>query len=441
MKKLITTVAGAATMSLALAACGSDGGDSTSGGPAPTADLSNVEHEGTVSVITRYAGDNSAFFEQMVKDYEAEHPGVTVELQQESDQGYKDKIKTLIASQSVPDVYFSWAGDYAEQFYDNGIALDLTDVIGPNTEWGSTMAPQALEAFAKEGKNFGVPLGLDAKYMLYNEALFAQAGVSVPTTFEELLAACGTLRSQDITPMAFGNQDGWPAIHYITQLNSYNVPAETLAADYEPSTATFDHPGYEASLNQFSQILEECTDTGNTANGVDYYSERDSFGQGKAAMFYVENLEFAASVPPGSPAEKDGYDLFRLPAPSDAEGDTKALTGAPDGFLVNPQAENLPLAVDFMKFVTSPESAKKLTELIGFPSPVEGTLTEANSTPQLRKSIEDLKQASQLSIWLDTVTAPDVAQAYLSGVQGLISGDRTAAEVVASVKSASEQAR
>jgi hypothetical protein len=33
-----------------------------------------------------------------------------------------------------------------------------------------------------------------------------------------------------------------------------------------------------------------------------------------------------------------------------------------------------------------------------------------------------------------------VAQAYLSGVQGLISGDRTAAEVVASVKSASEQA-
>jgi raffinose/stachyose/melibiose transport system substrate-binding protein len=440
MRKIITAVAGTATMALALAACGSDGGGSSEAGPAPTADLSEVEHEGTVSVITRYAGDNSAFFEQMVKDYEAAHPGVTVELQQESDQGYKDKIKTLIASQSVPDVYFSWAGDYAEQFFDNGLALDLTEAIGPDTEWGSAMAPQAIEAFSKDDKYYGVPLGLDAKYMLYNEKLFADAGVSVPKDLDELLEACGTLRSQGITPMAFGNKDGWPAIHYITQLNSYNVPPETLAEDYDPTTASFDHPGYEASLDQFSQILSECTDTGDTANGVDYYSERDSFGQSQAAMFYVENLEFAATVPEGSPAEKDGYDLFRLPAPADGEGDKEALTGAPDGFLVNPQAENVPLAVDFMKFVTSPESAQKLTELIGFPSPVVGTLDEENSTPQLRKSIEDLQSASQLSIWLDTVTAPDVAQAYLSGVQGLITGDRTPADVMASVKSASEQA-
>jgi raffinose/stachyose/melibiose transport system substrate-binding protein len=441
MNKSMKTIVGAGAVALVLAACGSSAGDNASGGAAPSVDLSKVTYEGTVSVITRYAGDNAAFFEKMKKDYEAAHPGVTVDLQQESDQGYKDKIKTLIASQSVPDVYFSWAGDYAEQFYDNGVALDLTKVIGPTTPWGSTMTPQALSAFAKDGKNFGVPLGLDAKYMLYNKALFAKAGVSVPQDLGGLLAACQSLKAKNIVPMAFGNKDGWPAIHYITQLNSYNVPPETLDKDYTPATASWADPGYAKSLNEFKQILDQCTVTGKDANGADYYTERDSFGQGKAAMFYVENLEFAAAAPKGSQAEKDGYDLFRLPAAADARGDRKALTGAPDGFLVNPKAKNLPLAVDFLKFATSKENAQTLTETIGFPSPVTGTLTAANSTPQLRESIKDLGTASRLSIWLDTVTAPDVAQAYLSGVQGLITGDKSAADVMSSVKSASEQAK
>jgi raffinose/stachyose/melibiose transport system substrate-binding protein len=441
MNKSMKTIVGAGAVALVLAACGSSAGGSGSAGPAPSADLSKVKYEGSVSVITRYAGDNSAFFEKMKKEYEAAHPGVTVNLQQESDQGYKDKIKTLIASQSVPDVYFSWAGDYAEQFYDNGLALDLTNVIGPSTPWGSTMAPQALTAFAKDGKNFGVPLGLDAKYMLYNKALFAKAGVSVPQDLEGLLGACRSLKAKNIIPMSFGNKDGWPAIHYITQLNSYDVPAATLDKDYKPATATWSDPGYEKALNQFKQILDECTVTGKGANGADYYTERDSFGAGKAAMFYVENLEFQATAPKGSQADKDGYDLFRLPAAADAQGDRKALTGAPDGFLVNPKAKNLPLAVDFLKFATSKTSAQTLTETIGFPSPVIGTLNASNSTPQLRKSIKDLQTASKLSIWLDTVTAPDVAQAYLSGVQGLITGDKSAADVMSSVKSASEQAK
>lgn len=439
MKAFFKTATSIGILALAVTGCGSSTGSNSAA--APVADLSEVTHEGTVSVITRYAGQNAEFFEQMAQDYEAEHPGVTIELQQESDQGYKDKIKTLIASQSVPDVYFSWAGNYAEQFYDNGLALDLTGEIAPDTEWGSTMTPIALDAFSKDEKYFGVPVGLDAKYMMYNEKLFAEAGVEPPKNLEGLLSACTALKSKGITPMSFGNKDGWPAIHYITQLNSYNVPAETLDQDYNPETASFSHPGYVESLTQFKEIVDTCTETGQGANGADYYSERDAFGQGKAAMFYVENLEFAATAPEGSPAAEDGYDFFRLPAPADAEGDTNALTGAPDGFLINSQAENPALAVDFMKFVTSKQNAEKLTSTIGFPSPVTGTLNESNSTPVLRSSIEDLQESSRLSVWLDTVTAPEVASAYLSGVEGLITGDKTAEAVMADVKAASDQVK
>jgi raffinose/stachyose/melibiose transport system substrate-binding protein len=441
MNTRLKVLAGLGALTVVLAGCGSGGNAGQAQDAAPSGDLAKVDYTGDVSVITKYAGENSAFFQKMATDYEAAHPGVHVQLQQESDQGYKDKIKTLVASQSLPDVYFSWAGNYAEQFYDNGVALDLSSQIGAGTPWASTMAPSAVQAFTKEGKTYGVPISLDAKYMVYNKKLFADAGVQVPTDLAGLLSDCDALKAKGTTPMAFGNKDGWPAIHYITQLNSYEVPADTLDKDYDPATATFDDPGYEKSLTDFKQILDRCTKSGSGANGVDYYSERDSFGQSKAAMFYVENLEFATMVPKGSKAESDGWGLFRLPAPAGAAGDLGSLTGAPDGFLVNPKAKNPALAVDFLKFVTDADNAKVITETIGYPSPVKGGLTEQNSSPQLRESIDDLNKASRLSIWLDTVTAPEVAQAYLSGVEGLVSGDTSPTDVISSVKAASKQAQ
>jgi raffinose/stachyose/melibiose transport system substrate-binding protein len=438
VKKLTKAVAaGGAIALMALTGCSSSGGS----GPAANVDLSKVKYEGTVSVMTRYAGNYESFFEDMKKAYEAQHPGVTVNLQQESDQGYKDKIKTLTASQSLPDVYFSWAGNYAQQFYDNGLALDLTSVLGDDTEWGDTMAPSAINAFTKDGVEYGVPFGLDAKFMVYNERLFSEAGVEVPSSLEEMLDACSVLKDAGITPMSFGNVDGWPALHYITQLNSYNVPADTMQADFVPETATFDDPGYVKSLEEFSEIVSDCTDTGANANGSDYYSERDAFGAGKAAMFYVENLEFGATVTEGSKADSDGYGIFPLPVPEGAKGDTESLTGAPDGFLINPKADNPALAVDFMRFVTDTENATALTALMGIPSPVIDSLTEENSTPQLRESIDVLQSANSLSIWLDTVTVPDVADAFLSGVEGLITGDKSPEDVMSSVKSASESAK
>src|SRR5659263_8716 len=46
-----------------------------------------------------------------------------------------------------------------------------------------------------------------------------------------------------------------------------------------------------------------------------------------------------------------------------------------------------------------------------------------------------------MSIWLDTVTVPEVADAFLSGAQGFISGDKTADQVMAGVQSASAAAK
>jgi raffinose/stachyose/melibiose transport system substrate-binding protein len=430
------------TVAVGLAACGAPSTGGGNGGKA--ADLATpTEKSGTLTMVTKFADPKYApYFESVTKAYMDANPKVKIQLEQVGDQPYKDKIRVLSASKQLPDIYFSWAGDFANKFVRAGLAADLTSVIGPDTEWGKTFSPAALNAFQSGGKNYGVPIDLDAKYMAYNKAAFEKAGISAPpATLEDLLSDCGKLKSAGYTPIAFGNQYGWPAIHYMTQLNAYDVPPATLAKDYDPASGEFADPGYAKALEQFSQINKQCAN--DSANGLSHEAAQANFIQGKAAMHYLESLEFFALTEKGGApkALADNWDFFRLPPAAGSAGDTKALTGAPDGFMVNAQSKQAGLAVDFLKFMTNLDNAKKLTADLGWLSPVKGSATADNSFPQLQAALEDISEASQFAIWLDTVTNADVASAYLSGVEGLVNAKQSPGDVMNGVHKAAEKAK
>jgi raffinose/stachyose/melibiose transport system substrate-binding protein len=46
-----------------------------------------------------------------------------------------------------------------------------------------------------------------------------------------------------------------------------------------------------------------------------------------------------------------------------------------------------------------------------------------------------------MAIWLDTVTHIDVANAYLNGVQAMLDGTKTTADVVADIQAAAATAK
>ncbi len=437
----MTVVTATAASLLALAACGGNDDGSPSGSP----DLSPpAEKSGTLTMVTKFADPKYApYFESVVAAYEDANPDVDVKLEQVGDQPFKDKIRVLAAAHDLPDIYFSWAGDFANKFIRAGLAADLTSVLGPGTAVGDTLAPAAVKAFTFDDKVFGLPIDLDGKYLAYSGAAFDKAGITEPpATLEELLTDCDSLRSAGYTPIAFGNQFGWPAIHYITQLNAYNVAPDTLAADYDPTIGEFTDPGYVTALEQFQTIVDRCANPG--ANGLSHEAAQANLLNGKAAMQYMESLEFfVLTKEGGAPAAiADDWGFFRLPAAGDAPGDIEALTGAPDGFMVNAQSENAALAADFLTFFAGQENATKMVEDMGWLSPVEGSAEAAsNSYPQLNDTLADMGEASQFAIWLDTITHADVASAYLSGVEGLLGGTNTPEDVMDGVRKAAEDAK
>ena len=442
-RRLLAVVAAAA---IAVAACGGGATDAPASqapaSQAPGASASPAaELEGTITFLHKYSDPRYApYFESVVAAYMAANPKVTIEIQAESDQGVKDKLRVLAASGNLPDVYFSWAGDFTKKFVRGDLAKDLTgDVTG---EWKDSFTPAALDAYTYDGKLYGVPITLDAKYMVYNKQLFADNGIAVPTTLEEMLAACDTFKGKGFAePVTFGNQFGWPAIHFMTQLNPYFVPAATLATDYDPATGAFTDPGYQKALDAFMDIDTHCLTKG--SNGISHEAAQAQFLASKSPMHYIEAVEFfALTEKGGAPADlANNWDFFKLPPPASPAGDAGYLTGAPDGFLVNPDSEHVDIALDFLTYLTSLDNAKKMVADLGWLSPVQGSATADNTFPQNVRVIEDIAAAKGMAIWLDTVTHIEVANAYLNGVQALLDGTKTTADVLVDIQAAAAKAK
>ncbi len=400
-----------------------------------------VDYSGTVSVLTKFGLQQlSPFFVDAAKKYEALHPGVKVELIQESDDSVKGKTKALVASNSLPDVYFTWTGSWGENFVRGKRAVDLTPVIGPDTEWGKTLATAAVSAFQYNGKLYGIPLYLDAKFMGYNKSLFKKAGIAEPKTFDDLLSACAALKKTGVTPISYGNKEGWPGVHYAGQLLAYNVPQATLEKDFVPATAEYTDPGYVESLKQYKQIIDECSD-GSGTNGSSYASALQQFSNGKSAMYYQEILEFDQSTADGA-LKREDFGFFKLPVPKDAKGDVKAIEGAPEGYMINAASKNVPLAIDFMRFVTSAENGKILSAPpYGQPSATVGGYSAESMNPTVVDGLKVIADSSYLMPWLDTANPPRVAAAWLSGLQALIGGSMTPEQVMERVKEAAASSK
>ena len=374
-----------------------------------------------------------AFFQKIVQEYEAAHPDVTIKMDAVADDPYKAKIRVVMASGNSPDIYFSWSGEYAHQFVRAGRALDITAALqGP--EWQGRWPAAMLDPFRFDGKLYGVPMNQSAAVFAYNRAIFARVGVTPPQNWSELLAVCEKLKAAGVTPIALGTQAPWTAAHYIGDLNAKLVPAATRTADYTlaaPEDKLFTDPGYTEALTRFQELLTKGY-FNRSPNAMTMAMVRGSFASGREGMVLTEivTLDPMRSAKIGT----DGLGMFPIPPIEGGHGDQKAVTGAPDGFLISSATQHAKQALDFLNLLTSRASGAMYTKQTGRPSATIGAITTDNASAEVLQGVALLQGASAMSLWLDTVIENRIAAVYLSGAQALMGGTATPAQVMENVR-------
>jgi len=127
--------------------------------------------------------------ESIVKEYEAAHPDIHVQLEFIPFTEAQTKFQVAAETGSAPDIMraeITWTPLYA----DAGFLLELDDYLSPADRADYLSIPLAYNQY--DGKTYGLPQVTDVVALLYNKRLLHEAGHDTPPTtraeFEQITA-------------------------------------------------------------------------------------------------------------------------------------------------------------------------------------------------------------------------------------------------------------
>ena len=386
----------------------------------------------TVNFFHRWPNEpKNSYINSLIDEFEAANPDIDIVADCVLNDSYKEKIRVLVSTDALPDVFFSWSGVFGENLTRSGRVLALDDVMARDSEWSSQIVEGQWAPFNYNGKQYGAPWSMDGKAFFYNVDVFNELGIEIPTTLNELYAVCEKLKENGYDePISAGFSAPWAVSHYLGTICQRVVDPEVLAKDYTGG-GDFSDPAYIEALNIFKKLGEYMT---SDPCSVDHEFARNAFIMGVSPMCYMQLAEMKYM----RDDEELNYAFFNFPAVEDGKGDPGQLTGAPEGMMVSATAkpEVQEAAIKFMEFVISKEGGHRMIAECGEISCVKGAWDETNCDEKQLEAINLILAATEPAVWQDCATEATIANAFMNGGQLLLTGDMTAEDVMASVQTA-----
>lgn len=402
----------AALAAAALAGCGSAGGGGT--------ELSFL--------MWGDGGDNQKAYENVIAAFEDANPDITVNAEFVNTNDYDNVLKTRLSGGAGPDVY-GFDPKNLTDFIQDGFAADLssTDFLGRLDE------AAALEARRDSGGDgaYYVPISQSGNGIIYNTALFEQAGITeIPQTYTELKDAAAKLSSAGIVPFAMSAQDSWwpQFIAYYAMAQHVFPDSPDIIDELLGGETTFaETPGYESALEVVEDLVPYYMPD---PVGTNQAAAKTAFLTGTAAMFpatWILADARAAGVEPG---------YMNFPT---LDGDVADMWGS---YLVawgiNPGNDKTDAAERFIDFFFEDDVYTEfLTGVKAFP------VTEGIDVSSVDPLFGEMEAAWEGKTFRPMVLPahPQLQETLLVGMQNLIAGRTDAAAVVTELDAALEEIR
>jgi multiple sugar transport system substrate-binding protein len=188
--------------------------------------------------------------QQAAQRYAKAYPDATVSVQWIPGD-YTTKLSSGLLSGDGPDVFETQLNVElvrAKQI----VALD--DIIGPDID---DFTPATRGLATVDGKVYGIPMIEDMQLLYYRKSLLSKAGVAVPASTDELIAAARALTTKDVKGLFVGNDGG------ISVLGGPSL--WSVGADY-PRDASW--PGFSDALAPALARLRQLYTSGSLLLGA-----------------------------------------------------------------------------------------------------------------------------------------------------------------------------
>ena len=370
MKKTICMFL-ALLMILGLAACGSEKqAVTTVEGFRPALDPSVKSH---ISVVGGY--DNFEALEAEFDRFNDYYPNVELVYTKVDD--YSNMIGTVLNGNDAPDIYvnYSWmygreqykaSIDHAENLADPALGLDL-DCIRSN-----------IILKTDDGRLPMVPVFSNTYGMLVNNSLFEKEGLSVPTTYQELVAVCEAFREKGYAnPMMGFSRKETTSLFTLTVYPffcgtvAHDADAVTKLNALDASAGEYMRPSLEKLvqfLNDGCVDLDACAEIENNYDAVIL-----RFFEGDVPMMLCSGDAVSGTKKRESRSEAfiaNPFTYTFAPVPMSDEG-ANFLDMPNLQFSVNKDSSNLDMANEFMRFLITPRELNEMAQNKGLISPTK----------------------------------------------------------------------
>jgi multiple sugar transport system substrate-binding protein len=408
MKHVGPALAGAMTVTLALAACsGSSGGGTSSNGDV-TLQMWDAQTTSAHQIMVTLANE-----------YHALHPKVTIQVSTggTSTGDLLPKVTAALASGTAPDIAYIY-GSYAANIAASGKTVNLASQIHqPGFNWND-FYPASQQTVSPGGKVIGFPALIDNLSVIYNKKLFAQAGVPDPSpnwTWNEFRAVAKKMTNPAKHIYGVNYPIGGDLLDTSWRFfpGLWQRGGQILSSDGKQ--ALFNSAAGVANLTLWQQMatVDHSVFLDPTANNA-----QPLFTSGHLAMFVSGPWE----VPILNQSHVDWADV-QLPA---VTTNHQTVSGPDNWVIFNNGSTHVNAAIEYMKWLTAPPQELKW-DLVSGSLPIRPSMLHTagyqeflKKYPGIGPMAENLKNAKEAMPTLQQW--PRVVNALGNGIASVLLG-------------------
>ena len=281
----------------------------------------------------------------VIAAFQEKYPDVDIDFQVKTSDQFYNLLATAFQSGEAPDLFWTngTLTTNMPAYVEQGLLMDLTDIVDFSLFSDTTMKISTVN-----GRVYSSPtVEVGGRACFYNKDIFAELGLSIPTTFDEFEAMLPVIADAGYIPISFGAMDPWCCLFFFEPVlagMSLEYTEEYLA-------------GEKMALNDERCVaaMEKMVEWGDKGyygvgyTGVDGSGSILAFSQGKAAMT-IDGTWNIATITNNNPDLN--YGAFQIPT---ADGTIPFVGTASNGWSINANTPNPDTAIAFLNFYASLE--------------------------------------------------------------------------------------
>ncbi len=254
---------------------------------------------------------------------------------------FQNNINTYL--QGSPDDSFTWFAGYRMRYYaGKGLVAPVDDVwkkIGANFGEGLAQASTADDGKKYFVPNYNYPWGF-----FYRKSVWQAKGYTVPAKFDDLITLAKQMKADGLTPIAFADKDGWPAMGTFDYINM-RTNGYKFHMDLTAHKESWNQKKVQDVFDNWKQLLPYQSPD---ALGLTWQEGASALGTGKAGMYLLGSFVTQQFTDPAVLADIDFF-----PFPEIAVEGMDSVEAPIDGLMLSKKGGDNQAAHDFLAFMGS----------------------------------------------------------------------------------------